>query len=977
MKHSWTIDELIDNWTLLPNEVELVAKSNKDHNRLGYALLLKYFKIEGAFPYRASDVPKAAIEFVARQLKLKPDCLNQYQFNGRVASRHRGIIRPLLGFREATLEDNQIIIDWLVRHTLPDSLQLESVLQASYQQFRTRKLEPHTRGRMERLARSAIRQFTEQFCQSISDHLTPQVKRRLDSLLERGEVAEGELSFRTSFGELKTDAGVTNLEGVMSELEKLQLIQDIELPEELLKDVPQRVIQQYRRRVAAEPPREVRRHPDPLRYTLMSAFCISRSQEIKDNLIDLFIGVIKRMDDKAKKQVERHMLKELKKVRGKRHILYDVAKVAIERPLGVVNQVIYPIVNEQTLKQIVTEYQLEGSYEDQTQVKTRQSYARHYRRMVPLLLNGLTFRTNNDNHQPLIKAINLIKKYNDSQKQYYADGEDVPLTDVVPASWWRMVIDETGSGKVRINRISYEVCVLQRLRDQLRCKAVWVEGAYRYRNPDEDLPEDFNTRRESYYEMLKQPLDSSTFIAGLKQRMVDGLSKLNDGLPDNSYVEFIPGRKNVIKVSPLEAQDNPLNISHLKHAISERWSLIELLDILKEADFRIGFSKRFHSSGSRTEMVETTLQRRLLMCLYALGTNAGFQRMAHAEKPKDLRYVKRRFINKNSLRAAIADVVNDIFKVRAPHIWGESTTACASDSKKFAAWDQNLLTEWHVRYRGPGIMVYWHVDKKSACIHSQVKGVSSSEVAAMIEGVLHHCTDMEVEKNYVDTHGQSEVAFAFCHLLGIQLLPRLKGIGKQKLSLPFKELQESLPNLEPALASRPIRWHLIEQEYDEMLKFATALRLGTAEAEAILRRFTKKGPQHPTYKALAELGKVIKTIFLCDYLHSIELRREIHEGLNVIENWNSANGFIYYGRSGEISTNNRDEQEISILSMHLLQVCLVYINTLLIQQVLADPEWLDRLQEEDLRALSPLIYGHVNPYGRFFLDMDQRLSIGN
>lgn len=81
--------------------------------------------------------------------------------------------------------------------------------------------------------------------------------------------------------------------------------------------------------------------------------------------------------------------------------------------------------------------------------------------------------------------------------------------------------------------------------------------------------------------------------------------------------------------------------------------------------------------------------------------------------------------------------------------------------------------------------------------------------------------------------------------------------------------------------------------------------------------------------------------------------------------------------SGEISTNNRDEQEISILSMHLLQVCLVYINTLLIQQVLADPEWLDRLKEEDLRALSPLIYGHVNPYGRFFLDMDQRLSIGN
>ncbi len=134
-------------------------------------------------------------------------------------------------------------------------------------------------------------------------------------------------------------------------------------------------------------------------------------------------------------------------------------------------------------------------------------------------------------------------------------------------------------------------------------------------------------------------------------------------------------------------------------------------------------------------------------------------------------YIRRRFLTTAHLRAAIVRVVNATLHARHPHIWGDGTTACASDSKKFGAWDQNLLTEWSIRHRGPGIMIYWHVEKKATCIYSQLKTVSSSEVAAMIEGVQRHCTTMEVERQYVDSHGQSEVAFAFCRLLGFELLP--------------------------------------------------------------------------------------------------------------------------------------------------------------------------------------------------------------
>ena len=151
--------------------------------------------------------------------------------------------------------------------------------------------------------------------------------------------------------------------------------------------------------------------------------------------------------------------------------------------------------------------------------------------------------------------------------------------------------------------------------------------------------------------------------------------------------------------------------------------------------------------------------------------------------------------------------------------------------------------------------------------------------------------------------------------------------------------------------------------------------MGTAQAEAILRRFTRSNLQHPTYQALAELGKALKTSFLSNYLHEESVRREIHEGLNVVENWNSANEFVFYGDGGELSSNRLEDQEISVLSLHLLQLCMVYVNTLMIQKVLEDPVWQDRMQVVDYRALSPLIYAHINPYGRFDLDMNKRLPI--
>ena len=258
-------------------------------------------------------------------------------------------------------------------------------------------------------------------------------------------------------------------------------------------------------------------------------------------------------------------------------------------------------------------------------------------------------------------------------------------------------------------------------------------------------------------------------------------------------------------------------------------------------------------------------------------------------------------------------------------------------------------------------------------VHSQTLRASASEVHAMVEGAIRHGTTMKVEGNYVDTHGQSEIGFGITRLLGFDLLPRIKQINKVRLYRPATGQPDAYPQLAPAL-TRPIRWDLVEQNYDQMIKYATAIRQGTASTEAILRRFTRSA-SHPTYQAMLEVGRAQRTVFVARYLRSRELQPAITESLNDVEAFNGANAVIYYGKVGEIASNRQDEQEMTVLYLRILQAALVYVNTLMLQDVLAEGDRAELLTPEDRRERTPLFWQHVLPYGEVKLDMTARLTI--
>lgn len=994
MKRQWETEELIEHWILSPWDLAQVGNKT-GATRLGFAVLLKFFQREGRFPFFKNEIPGAVISFVATQVRVAPEAYLHYAWTGRTIEYHRAAIRKALGFKESSERDAEQMQQWLIAELLPQEHQEDRLREQAYQWFKRQHLEAPTPDRLTRLIRSATHTFEQQFYDATFARLPEETQVALEALLQieiaapEGRDAEGQAPLGppegkeqtvSTFQQLRMDPGRVGLATMLEEMAKLRRIRELGLPDDLFPGIARKVLSVYRNRASVEEPSRLRTHSRAKRLTYLSALCVMRAQEITDGLVDLLIHIVHKIDVRAEKRVEQEYVNEFKRAANKEGILYRIAEAVVEHPDEPVNKVVFPVASEKLLRDVIKEYKAKSpAFRKQVHIIMRTSYSHHYRRMVPELLDILDFRSNNDLYRPVIRAIQLVRDYVHSPRKYYPDHEIIPIKEVVAAKWREFVVEKNDDDTEKVNRLNYEVCVLQALREKVRVREIWIVGANRYRNPDNDLPTDFRQKRDIYYEALHQPTEADVFLEKLKEEMRQALRSLDGAMPRiRDKVRLLPNRKKKpISITPLTPQPEPRNLLRLKQEVGVRWGMTSLLDILKETALRTGFPDLLTSVASRERLPRAVLHRRLILCLYGLGTNTGFKRLPGADPGttySDLRYARSRYIHKEQLRNAIAHVANAIFAARRAEIWGEGTTACASDSKKFGAWNQNLLTEWHIRYRGPGIMIYWHVERKSTCIYSQLKSCSSSEVAAMVEGLLRHCTNAEIQKNYVDTHGQSEVAFAFCHLLGFRLLPRLKHISSQKLYRPEAGNASDYQNLQPIL-TKVINWDLIRNQYDEMVKYATALRLGTADTEAILQRFTRNNLQHPTYQALAELGRAIKTIFLCQYLESEELRREIHEGLNVIENWNSANAFIHYGKGGEFASNRLDDQEISMLALHLLQISLVYINTLMVQDVLKDDAWMKRLTKEDYRGLTPLFYGHVEPYGMLQLDMTRRLAL--
>jgi hypothetical protein len=117
MKRQWTPEELVEQFTLLPDEMALL-EPKVGVNQLGFAVWLKFFQQEARFPHSRQEIPKAVVSYLATQLDLSPRLLQDYNHQGRSGTRHRFEIREFFGFKESDLQDAEAMKDWLSQQVL-------------------------------------------------------------------------------------------------------------------------------------------------------------------------------------------------------------------------------------------------------------------------------------------------------------------------------------------------------------------------------------------------------------------------------------------------------------------------------------------------------------------------------------------------------------------------------------------------------------------------------------------------------------------------------------------------------------------------------------------------------------------------------------------------------------------------------------------------------------------------------------------
>ena len=332
------------------------------------------------------------------------------------------------------------------------------------------------------------------------------------------------------------------------------------------------------------------------------------------------------------------------------------------------------------------------------------------------------------------------------------------------------------------------------------------------------------------------------------------------------------------------------------------------------------------------------------------------------------------YFSQENIDDANSRIVDFMNAMELPNIYldNKSELHTSSDGQKVSVAVDSLLASHSFKYFGKvkGVSVYGFIDQRNFNFYSMVNSPADRESTFVFDGFVHN-ENIKSTMHSTDTHGQSEAAFALAYLLGFKLAPRISKLSDCTLySLEKKEIY--VDRAYKILPTKYIKTELIERYWDEILRFVVTIKLKICTPSQLFKRLNSYSKQHPIYKALKELGHIIRTIFVLDYIDDLELRQAIEKQLSKIENSNKFNKAVCVGEE-EFQQGTKEEMDVVDGCRRLIKNALICWNYLYLSKKINEEESLERKQQmiKSIRSGSIVTWKHFNLEGFYDFADDQ------
>lgn len=944
--------ELAIYFTLTDYDIKIISKYRKDFNVLGFALQICILRYSGYTLSELNEIPDIIFSYLIEQLNLdvNKDIIKLYTSREATKYEHLEKIKEIYGYTTFDIKDYRNLLKLLYQLSLANDTPTY-LIKCAIAILRKDKIILPSIKTIERAVWEARKMAENKVFKSLCLNLTPEKKEKLDNLLL---LMPG--SDKTTLGWLKQTTGHSSPDTFLKVIEKLESIRELSVeinPE----DIHPNRLRQLSKIGERYKPFDLKRFTDIKRYAILVAYLFSLSQELTDRAFDIHTRQIQTLLNKGRKAQEEFQKKNGKSINEKVIHYASLGSALIKArdenldPFQVIESVmpwrkIVESVNEANnlLRPV--------NYDYLDLLSNRFSHLRKY---TPTLLKSLEFDSVKSSKQ-LVKAINAIHKMNESGKRKLPD--DVPQS-FISKRWRKYIYEKDG----QINRKYYEMATLTELCDQVKGGNVWIKGSKLHKNFDEYIisPEDWN-------KVIDTNLAASSCVDEYIQEQTRILNERLEFLSKNiNAIEGLDINKDGFSLQRLE-KDTPEEAKELSLQLYSLVPYIKLTDLLTEVAGWTEFDKEFINASTNKQPVKD--ERKIIMAtLMALGTNIGLSKMAESTLSisyNQMAYTSRWCFYEEALKKAQANLVNFQHKLDLSSVWGEGNTSSSDGMRiQVGVSSLNAYSNPHYGFK-KGVTIYRHTNNQFSSFYTKVINTNARDAVHVIDGLLYHETDLNIEEHYTDTAGYTDQVFGLSHLLGFRFAPRLRDLSGARLYLIDKFSCNN--NIFPLFKGK-INLKLIKENYDDLLRLTYSIKEGISSGSLLM---SKLGPhslrQNKIAKALREIGRVQKTIFIIDYITNESLRRRIQKGLNKSESVNALSRAVFFGKHGELREKALQDQLQRASALTIIVNAIIIWNTVYLTKAIEHLKTKQEVKEKLLCHVSPLAWEHINFLGDYTFD---------